>query len=215
MRSPVRALVRRYRQVTSEPERGITLTELIVAMALSTILGTMTLFVFLGLNTASTTTIQRSISATEARVILSSWNSLLQVAESPVRNDGAKPAFARLDSSAVCFYASIDNRSPAVGAANFSAPTPVKLYQDGDSVVEERFLPSYNDDCASDPVVRRVLGTRASVTFTGFDKMGSPVASGSTGAALENVATVAIALTVTDRFGETHEYDAIPAAVAP
>jgi prepilin-type N-terminal cleavage/methylation domain-containing protein len=208
LRSVAHSAARRIRRVSTGGDRGITLTELIIAMALSSILGTMTLLVFLGLNTASTTTVERSLSASEARVILSSWSSLLQVAESPSRNAAAQPAFARATATELCFYASLDNRSPASGAANFGAPTPVRLFQEGESVVEERFTPSYSDDCESTPAIRRVLADRATVGFDVLDKTGAAISPGDSAEDLQDVATVSIRLTVTDDTGEVHVYDA-------
>jgi len=160
----------------SSSDSGMTTIELITAMSISSVLGIMALYVFLSLNSATTSTIEQSSSATEARVILDSWNTLLQVAETPLRTNGDVHAFEKVTASQVTFYASINNRT---GTNVESLPTKVNLISAGGEVIEERYTPTSMGWPAS-PTVRRILATGASATFAAVDSTGALV--GSTGA---------------------------------
>jgi hypothetical protein len=152
---------------------GMTTIELITAMMISSILGAMTLFVFLSLNAASARSVDRALTASEARVILSSWSDLLQVAESPERRVDAYPAFETVTRDRITFYASLENRT---GTNVFGRPTRVTLESDGGKIVEERFAPDA-DGWPDEPTTRRVLATGASATFTALDASGAEVGS--------------------------------------
>jgi len=155
-----------------QDDAGMSMIELITAMAVSSILGAMTIFVFVSLNSASSSSVDRSLSATQARVVLSSWSSLLQVAESPLRDVDEFPAFEKITADAVTFYASVDNRSTS--STTFGLPTRISLFtQDGD-VIEERFQPTATGWPAT-PTVRRVLAESAQLHFAAVDASGVPV----------------------------------------
>jgi prepilin-type N-terminal cleavage/methylation domain-containing protein len=196
-----RALQSRLARLLRSGERGFTLTELITAMGLSVILGTMTLLVFVGLNRASLSTVERSLSASEARNILSSWTSLLQVAESPFHDENT-PAFETVTGNELVFYASIDNR---MHGNDFGLPTRISVRGEGGTIVEEHYAPDGTGGWQPTPTTR-VLASDATVSFSAVDDQGAAV-SGS-GTQLADVATVRIALAVTDRTGAVHSYDA-------
>ena len=153
-------------------DAGMSMIELITAMAVSSILGAMTLFVFVSLNSASSSSVDRSLSATQARVILSSWSGLLQVAESPLRDTDEFPAFEKITSTAVTFYASVNNRSTTSTA--FTLPTRVSLFTEDGDVIEERFQPTATG-WPTTPTVRRVLAESAQLHFDAVDASGVPV----------------------------------------
>jgi len=138
----------------------------------------MALYVFLSLNTATTSTIERSESATEARVVLDSWNNLFQVAETPFRTNGNVHSFEKVTENQVTFYASINNRT---GSNAETLPTRINLISMGGEVIEERYTPSSSVGWPSTPTVRRVLATNASATFAAVDAKGALIGSSGTG----------------------------------
>ena len=153
-------------------DAGMTTLELITAMTISSILGAMTLFVFLSLTSGAASSVERSLSASQARVVLSSWNSLFQLAESPVREVQVIPAFEKVTTTEVIFYSSIDNRDRDSEA--FDLPTKVRLSVTGGEIREQRFE-AEGSGWRESPTVSRVLATGASASFVAVDRLGSPV----------------------------------------
>lgn len=161
-------------------DRGISLVEVMVAMGLTAILGAMTLLVFLGLNNAARPASEQSFSASEARVVLDSWNRLVQLAESPERSPESYPAFESITSHDIIFYASLDNRS---GTNLFTLPTRVRIanatIEGRTSVVECRYAVTAGGWALDS---RRILVPNGSVSFTAVDGAGTTIAASELGA---------------------------------
>lgn len=146
-------------------DSGMSTVEVIVAMALAGILGIITLFAFLTMNRAADSSMERALTASEARAALDAWNDLLAVRESPAGDAQAQPAIEAIDDDEIVFYASLDNR-PA-DSLDVEPPTKIHVYQLGGLLIEERFFPD-GGGYPEDPTVRRLLGENATLTITAY-----------------------------------------------
>src|SRR4051794_18380724 len=103
-------------RVTSrgQAEAGVTLIETLMAMALSTILGAVTLTLFVQVSSAANNTTDRTISSTQARNALQAWGSYFQVIDEAAGAGTGNNRFEWLTASSVLFYADLKNRSGTV-----------------------------------------------------------------------------------------------------
>ena len=115
-------LARRAHAVRHDDE-GVTLMELVVAMTISSILGALTLALFVTVNNSSAATTDRSIGAAQARNILQSWSSYLRVSDGPVAGSSTR-RFEWLRPTGTIFYADLNNRS---GSGAATPPTMIWL----------------------------------------------------------------------------------------
>lgn len=118
-------------------DRGATLVELMVAMGLSTILGTITLLVFTTANSSVNATSDGLVDSAGARNVLQSWQSLIQTADAaPATNSSGQSTgdcptgttahrFEWLTPTETLFYADIANRSGT--SISCGAPTLIWL----------------------------------------------------------------------------------------
>lgn len=137
------ALLRRSAAPRDEAgtDAGITLVELIVAMTLSTIVGSMTMLTFLSANTSVNVTGDRLLGTASARNILESWRTLVQVAEvAPVAanscGDGTGVRFEWITSDDMLFYANVANRDTPDGCG---APQMIWLALRDGTLLEARY----------------------------------------------------------------------------
>jgi hypothetical protein len=101
-------------------DRGVTLAELMVSMILTTILGTMAVFFFVGASHAGYKTVLTNQNSGDARLTLDSWTSMLRVAgwlDPSLQAD----RFEEITNTKIVFYANLNNRSTAV-SGSFTAP---------------------------------------------------------------------------------------------
>jgi hypothetical protein len=154
---------------------GVTLAELIVTMGLSTLIGAMTLGVFLGINSSTASTTDRAINTAAARSTIQAWTADLRV------TDGTTPGVRTnriewLDVKDMLFYADLRNRSMD-NVATTSAATMIWLRLDSTgTLVEERF--ASNAAAGANPTICRLLehNVTATALFTGVNSSG-PVPS--------------------------------------
>lgn len=211
------ALRHRLRRLRARADAGVTLVEVMVSMALSTLIGAMTLTLFVQVNDSTQTSVDRAINTAQARQILQSWTSYLHVADGPSYGN-ASHRFEWITSTDMLFYADLANRS--ADADSVSAPTVVWLRLTNQRLIEEQF--TYG---TTTPKVCRVLADNvtAAPLFTAYDttyasmtgqNLGQPIATGGAGctnlpssvtqtdftavAALQDVARVEIDFTITD-----------------
>jgi len=207
----------RLRILRATADAGVTLMELVVAMALSTLIGAMTLTLFLQVNDTTQTSNDRAINTAQARQVMQSWTSYLHVADGPSYGNPSH-RFEWITDSDLLFYADLGNRAASTDAV--SAPTVVWLRLTNGRLIEEQF--TYG---TTSPKVCRILAdsVTAAPLFTAYDTtyaamtgqdLGSPMATGGTGctdlpssvsqtdftavSALEDVARVQISFTITD-----------------
>ena len=175
------ALRRRLEHVRSSADAGLSLTELIVAMALTSVLGAITLMLFVAVDRSTSTTSDRAINDGKARTTLQAWSTYLQVSDGP--NAGsALNRFEWVSAGNILFFADLYNRS-ASSLSTTSAPKLVWLRLDSSNqLVEEIFnvLPtSYPAAWSS----CRILGGNVSATkfFTPYGSTGNDLSSLSMG----------------------------------
>ncbi|MDT4947220.1 MAG: hypothetical protein QOH14_3953 [Pseudonocardiales bacterium] len=104
-------LTARIRRLRSD-DRGITLAELLVAMGITTIIGTVAVFFFVGASRTGYKTILTNQNTGDARVTLDSWTSMLRVAgwlDAGAQTD----RFEEITPTKIVFYANLDNRTTA------------------------------------------------------------------------------------------------------
>lgn len=152
-------LIARLRAVRERPDAGVSLMELLVSMGLSTILGALTLMLFVNVNTSTAATTDRTMSTASARNAIQAWTGYLQVADGTTA--GLKTnRIEWLTAADMLFYADINNRSMS-SLGTTSAPTMIWLRLDAaNQLVEEQF-PS-TAAAGTSPGVCRVLATNVS-----------------------------------------------------
>jgi hypothetical protein len=158
-------VVRRGRVATTSKDAGVTLTELIVAMTLSVILGAVTLMLFITVNNSASATTDRTIGATQARSTLQAWTSYLRVSDGTTAGSPSH-RFEWITASDMLFHADLGNRSGTTAA---STPRLVWLRLDARSkqLIEEQFT-SYSSFPASYSSCRFLSNYTSSLTFTGY-----------------------------------------------
>jgi hypothetical protein len=187
-------------------DEGITTTELIIAMAITAVLGVMTLTVILGLSRASDASTERSQSASVARTALESWDSLLAVRESPELDESAAPSIETITADSVVFFASIDNR--ALDDSEATDPTRIEIAASGTGIVERRFDP----DRPEVMVAERHLVPNGSLAVRAYRADGRQIVvpasadSPLTDAQRAAIDRVALEITVRDERGRTYTY---------
>ena len=158
-----------------------------MAMVLASILGAITIVLFVAVDKASSATSDRGIDSAKARNVLQSWSSYLQVSDGPTAG-AALNRFEWLAPSSVAFYADLYNRSQ--GASTTTAPTLIWLRLDsGNQLVEEQFSPAPTAFPATWTTCR-VLGggVSAAKLFTAYGSTGNDLSSLNLGSA-ETVTT--------------------------
>lgn len=133
-------LRRRVRRVRATADAGVSLPELLMAMVLSSILGAITLVLFVAVDKASSTTSDRAINDGKARTTLQAWSTYLQASDGPTAGS-ALNRFEWFTASNVLFYSDLYNRSGS-SLGTTSPPKLVWLRLDSaKQLVEEQFSP--------------------------------------------------------------------------
>lgn len=214
----IRLLARRRRRSRTTDDAGVTLIEVVVAMGLSTILGTAALLFFTAANDSAASSLDRSVSSAQARTALQSWTSYLRVSDGPAAGNPSH-RFEWITPTSTLFYADLGNRS---GATVAGAPRMVWLRYDATTsqLVEEQFTKTGSSYSAT-PTVCRILATNVTgLTFSGYTSsvgdsdFGTSLAPSGSGclnlsgsvsqtdavanAVLAKVTSVAISVSVTD-----------------
>lgn len=220
-------------------DSGMTIIELIVAMTLSTIIGTVALIFVVQSTRTSTSTTERTISTAQARSLLQSWSTYLHVADDPTAAGLAENRFEWFTATDIAFHSDIDNRDGTTGAT--SAPWLVWLRADSaGQLVEETFTSTPTRYPASPTRCRVLTGpVSASSLFTAYNSNGTGLSGLDLGTApgvsagcralpssipsqqsnpdpiavanLQNVSSVAVTFNATDAYGHTVGYKTVVA----
>ena len=172
---------RRDRAHRALGDAGVSLTELIVAMTLATILAAVTLRLFVTVNESTASTTDRTVNTAQARNTLQSWSAYLHVADGATVGSTSS-RFEWLTSSDLLFYASLANRSGSLNAT--AAPTMMWLRRDSAGALVEEQFPNAAVAGASWTTCR-VVGIKVSATalFTPLDANGNGYGSADLGTA--------------------------------
>lgn len=106
-------LTARLRRLRAD-DRGVSLTELMVAMGITTIIGTVAVFFFVGASRTGYKTVLTNQNTGDARVTLDSWTAMLRVAgwlDTGAQTD----RFEEITPTKIVFYANLANRSNTDG----------------------------------------------------------------------------------------------------
>lgn len=170
---------RRLRPAAGD-DSGFTLTELLVAMGLSMIIGAMTLGLFLSINTTSNTTSDRTVGTASARNAIQSWTGYLRVADGPTAGSRIN-RILWLTASDLLFYADLGNRKMSSDAetATTAAATRIWLRRDYyGNLIEEQF--SATATTGAQPLRCRSLVSRVAATpalFSAVDSTGASMSA--------------------------------------
>lgn len=184
----------------SSRDAGVSLTEMIVAMTLATILGAITLQLFITVSDSSASSTDRAVNTAQARNTMQAWSGYLHVADGTTAGS-ASTRFEWLTAGDLLFYASLANR--AGGLNTTAAPTMIWLRRDSvGNLVEEQFPSSAASGATW--TVCRVLGLKvaAATLFTPYDANGNGLSSAGLGTAPTATAGCqALPVTVPSRSG--------------
>ena len=156
-------LIARLRAVRTHADAGVSLMELLVSMLLMTILGTLTLMLFLSVDTSTAATTDRTINTASARAALEGWTADLQVADGTTAGSKTN-RFEWLTATDILFYADINNRS-MTDLGTTGGPVMLWLRLDASNqLVEEQFPSTAAQGTA--PTVCRILSSGVSEAVT-------------------------------------------------
>jgi Tfp pilus assembly protein PilW len=171
---PARVIGRRSRAVRDTHDAGITLMELLVAMVINLIIGTLTVSIFLAVNNSSNNSVDRAVSTANARNTIQAWTALLRVADGKTAGVVTN-RIEWLTSKDMLFYADLKNRS-TTNLTVTGAPTMVWLRLDSSNVLIQEQFPSTATAGTAPSVCLRLAGTvstPAAPLFTPFDATGA------------------------------------------
>jgi hypothetical protein len=171
---PAGVIRRRLAALRAGGDAGITLMELIVAMVLNTIIGAMTAGIFISINNASNTNVDRTVGTASARNTIQDWTAYLRVADG--KTAGVKTnRFEWLANNDMLFYADLYNRT-VDNLAVTGAPTMIWLRLDSAGKLIEEQFPS-TATAGTNPTVCRRLATAVSTPtaplFTALENSGA------------------------------------------
>jgi hypothetical protein len=158
-------------------DAGITLAELVVAMGLSTLVGALTLTLFVSVTKSSGATVDRTVNSAAARNLIQSWAGYLHVADGTTAGSRVN-RIEWLTPTDMLFYADLNNRSMS-SLATTGSPTMIWLRRDSaGALVEEQFAATAAAG-ATASVCRILVGaTDTSVRlFTAYDSRGAVMAA--------------------------------------
>jgi prepilin-type N-terminal cleavage/methylation domain-containing protein len=162
------------RQRSEEPDAGMTLIELLVAMTLGTIVAAAALSTFIGTMNSTTHTTNTVINASQARTVLQSWSEMIRLVDSPYGAGTDSGRFGQVGPSTAIFYADIANRT---GSTAVGAPTMVQLSLTNGQVVQSLYTATNGSapySYPSTPTSTQILmGCPASTTTNGCATPGS------------------------------------------
>jgi Tfp pilus assembly protein PilW len=165
------SLIRRLRAIRASREAGMSLTEVLISMALSMLIGAMTLGLFLSISDTTTRATDRTSSSASARNAIQAWTAYLRVTDGTTAGSRTN-RIEWLSANDMLFYADLNNRSWG-SPGTTSAPTMIWLRRDSaNRLVEEQFVSTAVAGTA--PRVCRLLVNR----LTGSTPLFSAVDSG-------------------------------------
>jgi Tfp pilus assembly protein PilW len=174
---------RRARAVRASGDAGVSLTELIVAMILSTILGALTLQLFVTVDTSTSSTTDRTVNTSQASNTMQAWTQYLHIADGTIPG-AASARFEWLTSSDMLFYSGLANRLSTLNTDVTASPTMMWLRLDtAGNLVEEQF--PLLAAVGATWTACRVLGLQvtAPTLFTAYDANGASLGGADLGVA--------------------------------
>jgi type II secretory pathway component PulJ len=151
-------------------DAGMTLTELLVAMGLSTIIGAMTVTMFVQMASSTNATTDRTISSASVRNAVQAWTGYLRVADGTTAGSRTNRV-EWLGPNDILFYADLANRSMD-DPGTTSAPTMLWLRRDSkNQLVEEQFASTAGKGATA--TTCRVLADHLTTTNNLFDPIDS------------------------------------------
>jgi hypothetical protein len=172
-----RVILDRLRRRLRRDDAGLTLAELVVAMGLSTIVGAMTLTLFVLITKSSGATVDRTVNTSAARNLIQSWTGYLRVADGTTAGSRVN-RIEWLAANDMLFYADLYNRSmSSVGTT--SAPTMIWLRRDSANALVEEQFPASSASGATPSICRILVGASDSTVqlFTAYDSHGAVMAA--------------------------------------
>jgi len=177
---PARLISCRLRAVRKSGDAGITLMELVVAMVLNVIVGSLAVGIFVSVNNSSDNSVDRSVNTADARNAARDWTAYLRVADG--RTAGVKTnRIEWLTPNDMLFYADLYNRN-VTNLTVTGAPTMIWLRRDTKGTLVEEQFPVGATAGARPSVCRRMVagvtaGTVNAPIFRAIDNSGAVMAN--------------------------------------
>jgi len=109
-------LSRAVRRISGgDREAGVSLVEMLVAMALSVILGAVTMTLVVQISSSANNSTDRAVHSAQARNALQAWGGYLQVADDSSAGGTAASRFEWFTASSLLFYSDLNNRDGSLG----------------------------------------------------------------------------------------------------
>lgn len=176
-RMSLTGLRNRLRARFTRDDAGITLSELVVAMGLSTLIGGLTLGLFVSITKSSGATTDRTVNTAAARNLIQSWTAYWRVADGTTA--GSRVSRVEwLTATDTLFYSDLYNRSMDTPGTTAS-PTMVWLRRDSaGALVEEQFAAT-SAAGATPKVCRTLVGSTVTTgsLFTAYDSSSSSMSA--------------------------------------
>lgn len=183
-------MLSRLRRVRGDA--GVTLVELMVSMALFTLLGAMALTWFVGSNSANKATVDANITTASARNAMQSWAGLIRLA-APA--SGSSTAVTNLTATSITFSANLGALpSCSTGACVTDAPTTVTLWARSVTGETTDQLVQQIGTAASSVIVPSGVHVGSGCLFTAYDSTGTSLGCSSVN--LTDTRSVQIGFTV-------------------
>lgn len=162
-------------------DAGVSLIELVVSMTLATILGAVTLSLFVAINSSTAATTDRAMSTAQARATLQSWTAYLRSSDGTTAGSTTN-RFEWLTSRDTLFYADLFNRGTSINTVG--APTMMWLRLDSTAALVEEQFPS-TATAGTSPTVCRVLTNSVTAVklFTPYNTSGTDLTGTDLGSA--------------------------------
>jgi len=191
--------IRAARRIGSDD--GFTLAEMIVGMALASMVGAMMLTWFIGASDSTTASTDSSIATGGARNILQSWAKYLQLAGSPTTPGSGTGRVVSVSPTSIDFYAHLDGDACSSDASCAPVPTTeIEL-----SLVDGDLVEQIGDNASSVALPGKIVSAGACL-FTPTANGSALPCSGLSAPQLDSVTGVDIAFTLTPKSGHPRSY---------
>jgi len=185
----------------ADHDDGFTLLEMVVGMALASMVGALVLTWFIGASDSSTATTSSSVGTGDARNVLQSWAHDLQLAGSPTDAGTGSGRIAAITPTSIDFYAHLANTSCSSNASCAPLGTTEITYRlQSGNLVEQ--LGSQSAAVA----LPGGYATAGSCLFTAYSGSTALGCSGLTSSQLNSVTAVVIAFVITPTAGHPRSY---------
>jgi prepilin-type N-terminal cleavage/methylation domain-containing protein len=186
---------------------GMTLMEMVVGIAIASVLAALVTNWFIGASDASTAATDSTVATAGARNVLQSWTQDLQLAGSPTTPGAGTGRIVSVTPTAIDFYANLNNASCTSNTSCAAlSTTEVKLSLTGGNLVEKLGSATTSVAVPGNYTTAGACLFTPLVNGTPIMSNGAPMCSGLTPAQLDGVTGISLAFTLTPKSGHPRSY---------